>query len=195
MRVGASALACLCVLTLAAGCMRDDEGAIEAAVLPQLVLQQADVGEEFVQFDVGKLGRADLQPGPRGDADRFGRVDGWKARFRRSDPTDRDGVLVVQSLADLFASAGGAEEDLAAYEQEFEQDRPPGSGLSFEPVGEETRAVLFEVNNVFFCTVAWRFENVTASVLTQAFDRGTAVDEAFKLARKQQRRIAAAAGG
>jgi hypothetical protein len=192
MRRRALALACIGLLTLAGGCMGDESGAIEADALPGLVLQTEDVGADFVRFDGGPLVRADFQPGPRQDPGRFGRLDGWKTRFRASDPTDREGVLVVQSLVDLFESPGGAEEDLAAYEQEFEQN-----GQSNEPVsalvGDETAAIVFEANGVFFCTVAWRSENVTASVTTQAFDRTGAKNEALELAQKQQRRIAAAA--
>ena len=171
--------------------MGEESGAIEADALPGLVLQTEDLGADFVRFDEGPLVRADFQPGPRQDPGRFGRLDGWKTRFRASNPTDREGVLVVQSLLDLFEGRGGAEEDLAAYGQEFEQN-----GQSNEPVsgqvGDETAAVVFEANGVFFCTVAWRYENVTAAVTTQAFDRQSAL-EAFALAQKQQRRIAAAA--
>jgi hypothetical protein len=174
--------------------MGEGQRAIEAISLPQLVLQPDDLGGDFARFDEGPLGRADFQPGPRGEADRFGRIDGWKARYRRSDPAEREGVLVVQSVVDVFEGMDGAEEDLAAYEQEFQRDRPSGAGLSLEQIGDETTAVQFEANGVFFCTVAWRFENVTASVLTQAFDRDTAMEGAVELAGKQQRRIAAAAG-
>src|SRR5687768_1369289 len=178
MRSRALALACIALFATLVGCMGDDERAIEAAALPRLVLQPEDVGEGFVRFDQGRLGRADFQPGPRGEADRFGRIDGWKARYRRSDPAEREGVLVVQSLVDVFEGMDGAEEDLAAYEQEFQRDRPSGAGLSLKQIGDETTAVHFEANGVFFCTVAWRFENVTASVLTQAFDRDTALEGA-----------------
>jgi hypothetical protein len=175
--------------------MGEGQRAIEAISLPQLVLQPDDLGGDFARFDEGPLGRADFQPGPRGEADRFGRIDGWKARYRRSDPAEREGVLVVQSVVDVFEGMDGAEEDLAAYEQEFERDRPSETAIDVAGnLGDDSAALLFEANGVFFCTVAWRFENVTASVLTQAFDRDTAMEGAVELAGKQQRRIAAAAG-
>src|SRR5687768_2797743 len=193
MRSRALALACIALFATLVGCMGDDERAIEAAALPRLVLQPEDVGEGFVRFDQGRLGRADFHPGPRENAERFGRIDGWKARYRRSDPAEREGVLVVQSLVDVFEAADGAEQDLAAYEQQFERDRPSDTALNVAGrIGDETAALLFEANGVFFCTVAWRFENITASVLTQAFDRTAVLDGALDLAGKQQRRIAAA---
>jgi hypothetical protein len=193
MRSRALALAVVVLLAPAMGCMGDGEPAIESANLGRLVLQPDDLGAGFVLFDEGRLGRADYQPGPRRDPQRFGRLDGWKARYRIADPREREGILVVQSIVDAFDSAQGADQDLAAYEQEFEREQPSGSGLSFEPVGEETAAVLFEANGVFFCSVAWRYENVTGSVLTQSFERETVLAQAFELARKQQGRIAAAA--
>jgi hypothetical protein len=175
--------------------MGEGQRAIEATALPQLVLQPEDLGGDFARFDEGPLGRADFHPGPREEADRFGRIDGWKARYRRSDPAEREGVLVVQSLVDVFEGTDGAEEDLAAYEQQFERDRASDTAINVAGrIGDETAALVFEANGVFFCTVAWRFENVTASVLTQAFDRDTALEGAVDLAGKQQRRIAAAAG-
>ena len=166
---------------------------LSAADLPRVVLQPSDLAG-FSRFDEGRLGRADFQPGPRAEPDRFGREDGWKARYRRTDPSDREGALVVESKVDLFEDDGGADEDLEAYGQEL-RPRQSGPGISAgKPLGDEYVWTVFEANGVFFVTVAWRYANVTASVGTQAFDRQAALEAAFDLASRQQRRIERALG-
>jgi hypothetical protein len=175
--------------------MGDGEGAIEPAALPRLVLQPDDLGERFVRFAEGRIARADFQPGPRADPARFERVDGWKARYRLADAGAQAGPLVVVSMADLFADEGGAERDIDAYREEFELARETAEGLArtLDPptVGDETFGTSLEQAGVFYYTIAWRFENVTASVLVQGFE--LSVDDAVALAAKQQERIARAA--
>lgn len=63
--------------------------------------------------------------------------------------------------------------------------------LDVPAIGEETFATSLEQAGVFYYTIAWRFENVTASVLIQGFE--LSVEDAIALGRKQQERIAAAA--
>lgn len=195
MRPKVLALACAAFLTLTAGCMGDEESTFQVRVLPRLVLQPEDLGERFVRFAEGRITRADFQPGPRADADRFGRVDGWKARYRLEETGTPPGPLVVVSLVDLFADEDGAERDLDAYREEFELARGAAVGvartLDVPTVGEETFGTSLEQAGVFYYTIVWRFENVTASVLAQGFE--LSVEDAIALAGKQQQRIAAAA--
>jgi hypothetical protein len=195
-RSGTLAIACLAALALAAGCMGDGERAIEATALPTLVLQPDDLGERFVRFDEGPLARADFQPGPREDAGRFGRIDGWKARYRLAETGTPAGPLVAVSTADVFADEGGAERDMGAYREEFELARATASGMArtvnVPTVGQETFGASLEQAGVFYYTIAWRFENVTASVLVQGFE--LSVEDAIALARKQHQRIVAATG-
>jgi len=69
--------------SLLASCGHGGGGAsIEKSELPTLVLQPSDLPKAFSQFDEGRQVRIDAHPGPRGDPARFGRVDGWKARYR-----------------------------------------------------------------------------------------------------------------
>jgi hypothetical protein len=195
MRLEGFVLACICALTLTAGCMGDDKGVIEEAALPGLVLQPDDLGEQFVRFAEGRITGADFQPGPRAEPARFGRVDGWKARYRLAGARGGIGPLVVVSMVDLFADGGGAEEDLDAYREEFELARGVVVGvartLDVPAVGEENFGTSLEQAGVFYYTIAWRFENVTASVLVQGFE--LSVEDAIALARKQQQRVVAAA--
>lgn len=194
MRSWAIALACIALFAPLVGCMGDDERALEAATLPRLVLQPEDVGEAFAQFDQGRLGRADFQPGPRQDIGRFGRIDGWKARYRLAETGTPPGPLVIVSTVDLFDDGDGAEQDLDAYRREFEHARAAatsvGATLAVPTIGDETAGASLEQADVFYYTIAWSFENATASVLVQGFE--LSVDDAVALARKQQRRIAAA---
>jgi hypothetical protein len=184
------AIAGLALVALASGCMGEGEKTIEAAALPNLVLQPDDLGERFVRFDEGRLARADFQPGPREAADRFGRVDGWKARYRLAEAGTPPGPLVVVSMIDLFAKGEGAERDLDAYRAEFESTRTFGSSsgeLEVATIGDETFATSLTQSGVLYYKIAWRSANATASVLLQGFEMTVA--EAVALANKQQRRI------
>jgi hypothetical protein len=196
MRPSVFALACVAILALSAGCMGEQESKVDASALSRLVLQPDDLGKRFVRFTEGRIGRADLQPGPRADDARFGRVDGWKARYRLDETGTPPGPLVVVSMADLFADEGGAERDIDAYREEFELARGAAVGIArtvdVPAIGDETFGTSLEQAGVFYYTIAWRFENVTASVLVQGFE--LSVDDAIALARKQQQRIAAATG-
>jgi len=197
MRAWALALLCVVVPALLAGCMGDEAPQVDASALPGLVLQPDDLGGRFVRFAEGRIAGADLQPGPREDAARFGRVDGWKARYRLDETGTPPGPLVVVSMADLFDDGGGAERDLDAYREEFELARGVAVGVSrtvdVPTVGEETFGTSLEQAGVFYYTIAWRFENLTASVLVQGFELSE--EDAVALARKQQQRIVQAVGG
>lgn len=195
MRPSWFALVCVLLLALPAGCMGDQGSKVDAGTLPSLVLQPADVGERFVRFAEGRIVRPDFQPGPRGEPTRFGRVDGWKARYRLAGARGGIGPLVVVSMVDVFDREDGAERDIDAYREEFELTRATAVGvartLDVPAIGEETFGTSLEQAGVFYYTIAWRFGNVTASVLAQGFE--LSMDDAVALARKQQQRIAAAA--
>lgn len=177
------------------GCTGGEEAAITAADLPSLVLQPEDVSSEFVRFDEGRQTRADLQAGFRRDADRFGRVAGWKARYRTSGSEETVGPLVVVSMVDLFEEEDGAKRDLEAYEVELETQ---GELVEVAKVGEESRAMTIlqesQLADVRFYAIVWRRENVTASVLVQGFEGRIELTDALALARKQDGRIARATG-
>jgi hypothetical protein len=176
-------------LGVLAGCTGNGELIPERA-LPQLVLRQADLPPGFVQFDWGPMSQRDLEPGPREDPDRFGRQAGWKARYRRTEPTGPTGPLVVESRADVFESVEGAEQDLAAYRTQFQQAVSGGSArlLAEPPIGDGAAAVTFVqagVRPVRYITVAWRQSNVTAAISVSGFDGELALADALALARKQ----------
>jgi hypothetical protein len=196
MRLRAFALVSVLAPALLAGCMGDQAPKVDASALPRLVLQPEDLGERFDRFAEGRIAGADLQPGPREDTTRFERVDGWKARYRLDETGTPPGPLVVVSMADLFGDEGGAERDLDAYREEFELARGAAVGVArtvdVRTVGDETFATSLEQAGVFYYTIAWRFENLTASVLVQGFE--LSIEDAVALARKQQQRIVRAVG-
>ena len=193
----AFALALAITLVSAASCGGDDGEKIAPERLARIVLQPADVGRAFDQFDEGKLVRADMHPGPRADDTRFGHQGGWKARYKRAGSATARGPLVVESRADVFEDAGGAKKDLAAYRAEFESEAATLGGatrlVEVPQVGEQTVArTLGQGTGSFavrFYTVAWRYRNATASVLVQGFHGKIALRDALSLARKQQRRL------
>jgi hypothetical protein len=159
--------------------------------LSGLVLQPADL-PSFSQFGLGRQVTADAHAGPRKDPARFGRLGGWIARYRPADAAVRNGPLVVESRADLFPSASAADQDLDAYNAEYETTvaRNGGKKLGDPAVGDEARAFSFGSGADFFYVVAWRTANSTASVLVE----GSAVtlDDALGLVRKQAARLSAA---
>lgn len=165
--------------------------------LPELVLAPSDLPRDFVAFDEGAMGRADLAPGPREDPQRFGRVGGWKARYRRTGPQETSGPLVVESLADVFEDVEGAEQDLAAYEEELRAQAGPGAGalrlLDPPDLGDEALAASAAgdgtAGRVLTFTIVWRSANVTASIGVTGFSDGLSLDEVLALAGLQQQRI------
>jgi hypothetical protein len=134
--------------------------------------------------------------------DRFGRVAGWKARYRRSDPDATTGPQVVVSFVDLFENREGATDDLAAYEQQFRQTASRSRGraqvVAAPRVGAATVAqTVMQAtggqNNRFY-SLAWRDGEVTGFVSIQGVEGRVSMEGAVALARTQQRRIRAAAG-
>lgn len=166
--------------------------------LEQLVLQRGDLPAAFLRFDEGRQVTADLPGGARSDPQRFGRKDGWKARYRRPAGRSTRGPLIVESRADAFGSAGGATRELDAYKREFAGPAETAAGrLLQEPeLGDDAFAATFRRGTppfaVRFYLVAWRERNVTASVLAEGFERRIELADAVDLARKQEGRIAAA---
>lgn len=185
------------LLLTVAGCSVGDSGgggAIREDDLRTLVLQPGDLPRVFVRFDEGKQVMADSPGGSRADADRFGRKDGWKARYRRPGSSNTRGPLVIESRVDLFESSAGTEDELEAHEADLQDDASMGKPLDVPRLGDKAFGRSFVqgsgVARVRFYLVAWRDENVTASIFVNGFDGKLSLDEALALAEKVQRRIA-----
>ena len=183
----------LATMLVLAGCSLGGDGgaSIERAQLEALVLQPEDLSAAFSQFDEGRQGTVDRPAGERSDPTRFGRIDGWKSRFRRAGSARTRGPLVIASLADLFESTDGAKDELEAIEEE-------GFDAIDEPqIGDEARA--WEslqgggAGGVRYYLIAWREENATASLLVSGFEGRLTFDDALDLARKQAGRMTRAA--
>jgi hypothetical protein len=164
------------------------------AKLPQLVLQQDDLSPEFAQFDSGRQVRADQPAGERADEARFGRLGGWKARYRRSGSRATTGPLVVESRADAFKTSDGAKEELDAIAAEWKAagtaanvGAPLGDAAVASSVGQGAGAFATR-----FLEVAWRYRNVVGFVSVTGFERKVALKDALRLAHEQQLRMAAA---
>jgi hypothetical protein len=187
----------LCVLALV-GCSSGGGGAaVSRAELPSSVLQPADLGAGWARFDAGRQVRADAHPGPRSDAQRFDRIEGWKARYHRVSGS-LGKPSVVESRADLFQGSAGAGKDLDAYRKELAAGIP-GSGaevglLKAPQLGDEAVAAKLRQGPLVLFTVAWRRSNATASVLVEGRSGVTTVQDALALASKQDRRLERAAG-
>jgi hypothetical protein len=180
------------IVLLLAGC-GGGGAAIERAELKSIVLQPSDL-QGFQRFSEGIVGRAEQPGGVTGDPGRFGRVEGWQARYRRPGTAETSGPLVVESRADLFEDAGGAEDELGRQRAEsvrvLAQEPDLGddgfAATSLQPSG------VAGARGVRFYLVVWRAGNVTASVFVNGFEGRLALEDALALARKQERRIEAA---
>jgi hypothetical protein len=186
----------LLVLALAAaGCsFGGDDASVSRQALPRLVLQQSDLPHVFFRFDEGRQGLTDSPGGQRADATRFGREDGWKARYRRSGTERTKGPLVIESRADLFSSADGAKDDLDAAREDLAEDQLDWQPIDEPGLGDESFAATLVQGGVRFYQVVWRDANVTASLSANGFEPRLTLGEVLALAREQQDRIAAAAG-
>jgi hypothetical protein len=193
----AAALAALAVVV--AGCAGgdDEEQAVPTTKMRFVVLQPADLSNAFVRFDEGPVRLADTPPGPRSDPERFGREGGWKARYRRPGSGGTKGPLVVESRIDLFEDEDGAKSELEAYQAELESEvRRGGRWLDVPRLGDDAVAATTGppdiANSVRVVSVMWRDGNVTAAIAANGFEGKLRLVDVLQLARKQQRRIAAA---
>jgi hypothetical protein len=196
-------LSASCLLLATAGCSFDDgendeESTFEVGQLGSLVLQPKDVPRVFVRFDEGRQVNADQPPG-RADPGRFGREQGWKARYRRPGSPRTQGPLVIESRADLFESSEGAKDELEASEFELVEadtaEGPSWQSIEAPSLGDDSFA-MSGIQPAFgggvrSYLIVWREDNLTASILANGFEGRFTLNEALRLARRQQARIAA----
>jgi hypothetical protein len=196
-------LSASCLLLATAGCSfndgeNDEESTFEVGQLGSIVLQPQDVPRVFVRFDEGRQRTAD-QPRGRSDPGRFGRERGWKARYRRPGSPRTKGPLVIESRADLFESSEGAKDELEASESELAEadtaEGPPWQSIDAPSLGDDSFA-MSGIQPAFgggvrSYLIVWREDNLTASILANGFEGRFTLDEAMRLARRQQARIAA----
>jgi hypothetical protein len=160
---------------------------IAVRALPRLVLQPTDVPRS-APVELGAIGIADVTPGAREDLHRFGRKGGWIARYR--------GPVRIASTADLFGSEDGAKKDFDAYNVQFQEEIVDSDAserfVAVPRVGAGSLAVTIASNGVRTSTIAWRDANVTASVELAGPLELVNEKRLLVLARRQERRIAAA---
>lgn len=185
----------LLAASVCAGCGGgDEERELDRAELRHVVLKTADLPRSWILFEEGPHGPADVRSESRAEADRFGRVGGWKARFRQP-PAERDGPLVVSSDADLFETADGATQELETLEQELSSGafRPGAELLAAPDLGDE--AIVYTVEqrggaaSPRLYGVAWRRANVTATLDASGFDGRFTLADTLALVRKQDARL------
>ena len=182
--------AALAMLMIMAGC--NGAAAISRAEFPDLVLRPDDVAGSLRLFDHGPVTGNDIAPGPRSDAQRFGRTGGWKARYRRVGRDATSGVLVLESRAEVFEETSGAERELGAYKEELAADEGSAT-LQVTDLGDEALGAMTSTavtkGVVRYFTIVWRSVNVTASIVVSGFEHEVAFEDAVRLARRQQRHI------
>lgn len=182
------ALGLLVALLAAAGCGGGD---VTEDELRSVVLQKRDLPPLFVRFDYGPIRAIELT-GMRADPERFGRIGGWKARYRRRGTLTTEGPLVVESTADAFESVEGAQRDLRALDRELRGRRRIPVELGDESFAAMSRQVS-GISRVRFYTIVWREGNASASLTVNGFDGRLRLEHALVLARKQDERLSEAA--
>lgn len=193
------ALLLLAILGLAGCSLTGDDGgaSIEVAELEKLVLQPEDLPRSFMRFDEGRQIAADLPEGARAEPARFGRQDGWKARYRQAGTVQTAGTLVIESKADVFDSEEGAEDDFEAARADTDESEPEWQPIGEPGLGDESFAATLlegtETSGVRFYQVVWREDNATASLNANGFAQGLTLEDVLELARAQERRIEAVA--
>jgi hypothetical protein len=182
--------AALLLVALFTGCgLGEEDASIERSELGDLVLQPGDLPRVFVRFEDGRQISADSPGGRRADPSRFDRIDGWKARYHRHGTAQTEGPVVVESRADLFASADGAEEDLQAARADLEDAESSWKPIGEPGLGDESFAATSVGGSVRYFVVFWREDNATATLNVNGFDGKLALAEVLELARKQERRL------
>jgi hypothetical protein len=200
-RPSALFLPALVLALLLGGCVvGDDAKQIDRASVSKLVLAPGDLPDVWVPFNSGRQVRADAPAGTRADPKRFGRLDGWIARYRRPGSQQTSGPLVIESRADLFESADGARDELSTARSELGTAigaRPAARPLADPAIGDEAFAATIlqrsgggGIADVRFYLISWRHENVVASIFVNGFERKLTLAQAVELARAQERRIA-----
>jgi hypothetical protein len=171
---------------------------IDQDELPRTVLQPADLPAVFRRFDEGRQVLADDPGGSRSDTDRFGRRDGWKARYHRPGTAQTSGPLVVESRVDLFESSGGATDDLEAAREDLSAGELEWQPIDEPGLGDESFAATVVQpglgEGVRHYQVYWRDDNVMAFLNVNGFEGRVSFEEVLELARKQEGRISQAAG-
>jgi hypothetical protein len=185
------ALLALALALAAVGCGGGDAESYEASQLEDMVVLADDLqGQQWTRFDWGKQARSDQPAGARSNPARFGRLDGWKARYRRPGTRQTEGPLVVESRADVFEDKDGARQDYETYGSELER-----AGLQLEPqsgLGDAGIVATLVDNGVRFYLVQWRHDNSVASINVNGYDGKLTKEHAVELARKQLERMQAA---
>jgi hypothetical protein len=177
-----------------------DADALRARLAP-LVLQPEDLSAvgrpaDYQQFDEGPQLRADMPGGSRGDPARFGRLGGWKSRYRVADPSATDIAFSIESRVDLFADSSGPPADLQA----FAQDAPRTGArvtTTTRPIGEGSVGLVNEQStprSIGYYTVAWRRGPVLASIIVSGFKEVVSLEQAIALAEAVDRRLAREGG-
>jgi hypothetical protein len=186
--------AAVLLVALLAGCSLGEESAsIERSELGRLVLQPGDLPRTFVRIDDGRQNTADSPGGRRADPSRFDRIEGWRARYHRPGTAQTAGPVVIESRADLFESADGAEEDLEAARADLGENEPEWKPIDEPGLGDESFAATSVGGGVRYFLVLWRQSNATATLNVNGFDRKLALAEVLELARRQEDRLSRAA--
>jgi hypothetical protein len=164
---------------------------LDPATTARLVLQPDDLGpvggaESFVLFDEGPLARADAGLPPRADPARFGRLGGWKARYKRADTSARAGVLVIDSRVDVFPDDSGASADLDAYRELWRQRVADGNWETIQAnvAGNPTVGLrsVRQRGAVRDLELAWSAGRYTGLVALSGLDESVSPETAQRLA-------------
>ena len=191
----AGATAFLLVALVLAGCGTSSGKKLSDRELGTLVLQEADL-PALKQYASEHQVRSELDPVLERDPTKFGRQGGWTARYQRPTTSGR-GPLTESSIATVFSDAHGARKYVAAVKGNQERTNIAAGLKEVEvpALGDETVAVASAKapsRSVRSVLITWRDGRFVGSVTALGFAQQMNVADVVALARKQEKRIAAA---
>jgi hypothetical protein len=186
------AVLALAALVLA-GCGHSSRGKkLSDRELGALVLQPTDLPKTFSEFSFARESSSELSPALHGDRTRFGRQDGWVARYRRGGPTQARGPLTVASGVEVFADSDGAADYLDAVVEAQESAGGALRKVEVSTLGDETAAFAppgAPPGTAVSFYVVWRDGRFAGGISAVGFARRLVLADVVALARKQEKRM------
>jgi hypothetical protein len=193
-RAGA-AVAVFVVVALASGGCGDSSGEnLSENELAKLVVQPSDV-PRLSRFQNEREIMSQQSPVLGRDPHRFGRQNGWVARYRR--PRGSNGPLILASGVDMFAKRSGAS-DFFGKVTKVNEANAAGSGMKSadgDDLGDERQVLATpsgRPGSVRFVLAVWRTGRFVGSISASGYSGRISSDDVVALAKRADRRLATA---
>lgn len=193
MRASAATGLVACALVITA-CGAHTAEPLSDEQLQTLVLQSADLPRTLERFSSDHELRSEQSPILEGDSGRFGRQNGWVARYRRSGNPRLRGPLTVASTIEMFGRSAGASKYLHAVEK---RDREVASltglkELRVSAIGATSHGLESAHaprGSIRYVIVTWREGRFVGIVSASGYAELMSARDVVALARSQEKRV------